>query len=584
MKLSRAIILIALRPDSFYPEVSIRTEEIRHLNGRTRGLSIAASILFLSALAAQAQVSGFVADFEGKAPLKAHVEVFTPDRPETPQRFDVSAGGAFDIPLNQSGLIRLNFTAAFHEPSGVALLLLKSDKVRLDVRLKPYDWVNDLKDVRVIGDFNGFSRDSGAAALRPLADGTYFADVDFASSGKMGYRLIGLVQDSPLSVPGTYFDEMTLDSNGRYVSVLNVSLGRVRILFDPARLPWTGRKAEIHFGEPGSRAARVAAIDRDITRHQRDYHLALSAFRAAGHPEQDFLYDWSDTLASLKQRLIKEKDTYVRQALLIELLSLGKLGCSEVGRRTARQALIAIPPDSPVWELGPGSLLFDTIQMAGGLGAYRSYFQKVVTGNPSRETRALALEQAYYEAVSAKDLDRARDYYRRLTSEFADLLPGQRVKSKPPESKFAVGKPMPAFEFAPLVSGGGGTLNNAAFQGKYVLIDFWATWCAPCVAEMANLHALQAKYQNKNFIILSVSFDKAPDDVRQFREKSWPMPWSQAFVGMDEFRVGSEVCDYFELSDIPKPILVDPSGKVAAVGAEALGEPLARVLAVLLGD
>jgi thiol-disulfide isomerase/thioredoxin len=419
--------------------------------------------------------------------------------------------------------------------------------------------------------------------LRQLSDGTYFADVDYPRGGKMGYRLIGLVKDSPLSVPGTFFDEMTLDANGRYVSVLKTNPGRVRILFDPAMLPRTWQKAEIIFGQPDSRPARIAAIDREIIRHQRDYYLALSVFRAAGHDEKDFQYDWSDTAASLKQRLLKEKDVYVRQALYIGLLGLRKLGSPDVDRGTAQQALTSIPADSPVWELAPGYLLFDTIRQGGGLAAYGPYFQKVVTANPSREVRALTLEQAYNEALSAKDLPRAKDYYRRLTVEFADLLPGQRVKSKPPESKFSVGKSMPAFRFVSF-DDPKQVLTNEMFAGKTYLVDFWATWCLPCVAEMEDLHKLPAFYQKKGLEILSVSFDRTREDVTLFRREKWKMPWHHAFVGMDEFRVGSEFCDYFELTEIPKAILVDRSGMIVAEGDEALGAKLAANLAKLLGE
>jgi hypothetical protein len=55
-----------------------------------------------------------------------------------------------------------------------------------------------------------------------------------------------------------------------------------------------------------------------------------------------------------------------------------------------------------------------------------------VTSHPSREVEAQVLEQAYGDALSSQDLDRAKDDYRRLTTEFADLRPGRRVKARPP--------------------------------------------------------------------------------------------------------------------------------------------------------
>jgi thiol-disulfide isomerase/thioredoxin len=553
------------------------------MRGRQAKRLLASSMLVLFSLSVQAQISGLVADPEAKPPLKAQVELYSPDRPETPQRFDVTSLGGFMIIPSQTGVLRLNFTAAFHEPLGIALYYPKAEKVRLDVRLAPYAWVDEYKDVRAIGDFNRFDRNSGAAAFHPLSDGTYFVDVDNKVAGDMGYRLVGLVRDSPLSVPGTHFDTIGLDRNGRYVSTLKAKPGRMRILFDPALLPRSRGRAEVIFEHPKSAAARIASIDLDIARRHRDLSLALSAFRAAGHDEKDFRYDWSDDAAKLKLEIAQEKDDAVRQALWIAVLDLGKLGSPEVDRSTAQQALAAIPADSPLWELAPWYLLFDSLQRAGGLEPYSWYFQKAVNSNPSREVRALTLEQAYNDALARNDLGRAKEYFSRLTTDFADLLPGKRVKAKPPVSRFGAGKPMPAFRFTPL-EGRGESLTNTTFKGKYVLIDFWAAWCEPCLAEMENLHTLQAKYKNKKFEILSVSFDKTPDDVRLFRKGKWAMPWRHAFVGMDEFRVGSKVCDYFELADIPRPILVDPSGTIVAAGTDAQGEKLAKALSKLLGD
>jgi len=538
-------------------------------------------LLLLACGPGHTQVSGLVADSAGKPPVKAQVEVFTPDKPETPRVFDVSPGGSFEITPGQTGVIRLNFTAAFYEPNGISLLILKPEKIRLDVRLRPYEWVEDFKAVQVIGDFNGFSRSSGAVALHQLSDGTFFADVDNPRDGSLSYRLIGLVKDSPLSMPGTFFDLLTRDDNGRYVSIIKAPRGRVRILFDPAKLPREQQKPEIIFDRPDSQSAKVAAIDKEITRHQRDYYLALSTFRAAGHDEKDFHYDWSDAVASWKGRLDKERDGAVRQALFIGLLDLGKLGSAEVDRSTARKALAEIPPDSPLWELAPWYLLFDTINLAGGMAEHAAYFDKAVTANPSRGVKALTLEQAYNEAMSRKDLVRAKAYYQRLTGEFGDLLAGQRVKARPPESKFAAGRVMPAFSFDSL-DDPKLKLTNETFKGEAYLVDFWATWCAPCVAEMDNLHKLRAKYKARDLEILSVSFDQAPEDIRQFRQKNWKMPWLHAFIGMDEFRVGSKFCDYFELSEIPKAILVDKEGRIAAVGEEALGEKLAANVARIL--
>lgn len=549
---------------------------------RTPFLLVLSFVLTLYA-SVSAQVSGLVSDPELKPFIKAQVEFSVPDSNAfLPRRYDVSSLGTFHIDPGPSRLFSLNFTAAFCEPLAVMIYLPKPEPIRLDVRLRPYAWVDDYKDVRVIGDFNRFSRESGAVSLRALSDGTYFADVNTLIDGKMSYRLTGLVRDSPLSVPGTHADKVSVDGDGRFASVLFVKPGRVRILFDPAELPTARGKAEVIFDRPDSTTAKVASAYAGLMKRAQDHLLASSAFRGAGHDTRDLHYDWSAEVAKLGKQLEVEKNEAVRQVLWIALLDLGRLGSPEVDKRTAQKALKEIPPESELWQLAGQNLLFDTIGLAGGLDRYGDYFRKVITSNPSRLVRAFVLERAYLAARQKKDLAKSREYYAMLIESYGDLLPAQRVRATPPETRFAAGRSMPPFSFAAL-DDPKQTLTPETFKGKCYLIDFWAAWYGPCVAEMDNLHKLHAAYGPKGFEIVSVSFDKTPDDVRRFRGEKWPMPWRHAFLGMEEFGAGSKTSEYFELAEIPHGILVDPSGRIVATGDEARGAKLAENLAKLFG-
>ncbi len=99
------------------------------------------------------------------------------------------------------------------------------------------------------------------------------------------------------------------------------------------------------------------------------------------------------------------------------------------------------------------------------------------------------------------------------------------------------------------------------FRGKYVLLDFWATWCAPCIAEVPNLSALQQAFgSDPRFAILSMSLDERPDDIKSFIA-SEKMTWTQACVGPD----AAVVADYGATA-IPSTFLIGPDGTIVASG------------------
>jgi len=123
----------------------------------------------------------------------------------------------------------------------------------------------------------------------------------------------------------------------------------------------------------------------------------------------------------------------------------------------------------------------------------------------------------------------------------------------------------------------GKKIKLSELRGKVVLLDFWATWCSPCVAEIPNIKRAYEQYnKDGDFVVVGISVDQDPSAVTRFL-KTRGVSWPQIAAGPADI---SPIAKTYNVSGVPATFLIDRDGKVVA--KDLKGRRLGRELNKLL--
>jgi peroxiredoxin len=145
--------------------------------------------------------------------------------------------------------------------------------------------------------------------------------------------------------------------------------------------------------------------------------------------------------------------------------------------------------------------------------------------------------------------------------------------AKKMQSSLKVGSPFPDFNEKDLA---GKSLSIANYKGKVVLVDFWATWCGPCVQELPNVLKAYEQYHAQGFEIIGISLDDNEAALKKFI-KDKGVTWAQYFDGK---RWQNKLAGQYGINSIPATYLLDSEGKIAAkdLRGEALKTEVGKLL------
>lgn len=158
-------------------------------------------------------------------------------------------------------------------------------------------------------------------------------------------------------------------------------------------------------------------------------------------------------------------------------------------------------------------------------------------------------------------LDSVQRYFDKLGLEAQESIYGKSISNFIAKKRYSI--PDTSSKKFTAIDIDGKLLHLSDFRNKYVLIDFWASWCVPCREQSPHLKELYNQYRSKGFEVIGVADNDGQERLWRAAVKKDGLPWRQVLRGYSE-KSENDINRLFKIGSLPTYILIDPLGKVIA--------------------
>jgi peroxiredoxin len=520
-------------------------------------------------------IKGKLLGYDNKPMQAANVSVRNINSSKVFQTEEVSANGEYTLSINKLGFLYLIFSGVDHSPIQIPLLNDDYKNLEINASLKLNEYEKDFTDLAVIGDFNNFSF-SEPLEMNKNKNGTYSLNVEY-SGDSLRYQLIGIVEGR--SVNGTESIGYEFDRESDYRSIVLTKNNKAKITFNPKKLLRKKSEEKIVLDEE-------IKLDKEILKRyiiderlKDDRDNKFSAFVTQGNFPDDFVYNWTPYKNELEDLISKTESKRYKDFLILLYTNLQQYNVEGIDSSFFTYLLKEIPYYSYFWTFR-GYVLTKAISYLSEEERI-TYVDKVLNESVDENTKLILLVNEFLEYKLKNNEPLQKLYYDKLVTDFKNSPVTEIIEKQfNPDRKIKVGVDVPFFNFTDL-NDSSKTYSKESFLGSVYLIDFWAVWCKPCMAERKYLYEAYEKFNNKGLNIISVSFDKKEEDAKNHIINNKQNSWINVFQ-VDGFK--SELTKNFEIVVIPKPFLIDEKGKIIAIEEQLRGKALEQTLQKFLGD
>ena len=192
-----------------------------------------------------------------------------------------------------------------------------------------------------------------------------------------------------------------------------------------------------------------------------------------------------------------------------------------------------------------------------------SFFKK----HPRSPVTSRFLSRSTYDY----SVDELSELYNGLGKKLQDTRDGVFIRAliENKKSLLAANEPEP-FSYADFITGE--PVSLLSLRGKYVLIDFWGTWCIPCLELIPSMVQEYHRYRNKNIQFISIAYDRLADSTKVrgvIQDKG--IVWPAILIDKHSRNVENNLVDKYRIHIFPTILIIDPQGKIISRGEGTVG-------------